>query len=69
MVHELAWRVTPDDVRKALDEYLEIGGFIDGGMQRQTRFDLDSFERATGRRLTPEERELVSAAQLKALCW
>ena len=44
--------MAPDDIGKALDEYLEIGGFIDGGMQQQTRLDLDSLERATGRRLT-----------------
>ena len=69
MVDELATGMTPDGIRKAVDDYLELGGFIDGGMQQQVRLDLDSLERATGRRLTPEERERVSAAQLKALRW
>src|SRR5262245_49532108 len=50
MVEELAAEMSPDDIRKALDEYLEIGGFIDGGMQQQTQMDLESLERATGRR-------------------
>jgi hypothetical protein len=52
-----------------VDEYLEIGAFIDGGMQQQVQLDLDSFERATGRRLTAEERERFHEAQLKALRW
>ena len=69
MVDELAAEMAPDDIGKAVDEYLELGGFIDGGMQQQTRLDLASLERATGRRLTLEEKERVSAAQLKTLRW
>ena len=61
--------MTPGEIGRAVDEYLEIGAFLDGGLQQQTRLDLDSLERATGRRLTPEERDRVSAAQLKALRW
>jgi P-aminobenzoate N-oxygenase AurF len=69
MVEEMAAATAPEDIRKAVDEYLEIGAFIDGGMQQQTRLDLDSLERAMGRRLTAEERERFSEAQLKALRW
>jgi hypothetical protein len=69
MVEEMAAGTSPEDVRKAVDEYLEIGAFIDRGMQQQTRFDLESFERATGRHLTHEERERFSEIQLKALRW
>jgi hypothetical protein len=69
MVEELAAATAPEDIRKAVDEYLEIGAFIDGGMQQQVQLDLDSFERATGRRLTAEERERFHEAQLKALRW
>lgn len=69
MVDELAAEMAPDDIGKAVDEYLELGSFIDGGMQQQTRLDLASLERATGRRLTLEEKERVSAAQLKTLRW
>jgi hypothetical protein len=69
MVEEMAAVTAPEDIRKAVDEYLEMGAFIDRGMQQQTRFDLDSFERATRRRLTTEEREQFSEIQLKALRW
>ncbi len=29
----------------SVEEYIEIGGFIDGGLKQQVEFDLDSFER------------------------
>ncbi len=69
MVEEMAAATAPEEIRKAVDEYLEIGAFIDAGLQQQTQLDLDSFERATGHRLTTEQREQFSEAQLKALRW
>jgi hypothetical protein len=69
IVEEIAATAAAADISKAVDEYLEIGAFLDSGLQQQVRFDLESFERATARRLTPEERQRFSEAQLKALRW
>ena len=69
MVEELAAALTAEQIAKAVDEYLEIGAFIDGGLQQQVRFDLDSFQRATGRALTEAERTQFLAVQLQALRW
>jgi hypothetical protein len=69
IVEELAAVSTPGEIHRAVEEYLEIGAFIDGGMQQQVKMDIDSFEQATGRRLTAEERERFTEAQLKALRW
>jgi P-aminobenzoate N-oxygenase AurF len=69
IVEEMAAVTSPNDIRKAVEEYLEIGAFIDSGMQQQAQLDLDSFERATNRRLDAEERERFIEAQLKALRW
>ena len=69
MVEELAAKATPQEIQKAVDEYLEIGAFIDGGLQQQVEMDLDGFERATGHRLTAEQHERFHEAQLKALRW
>ena len=69
MVEEMAAATPPEEIRKAVDEYLEIGAFIDAGLQQQTQLDLESFERATGHRLTTEQRERFTEAQLKALRW
>src|SRR4029453_19464716 len=69
IVEELAATCAPGEIPPAVEEYLEIGAFIDGGMQQQVQMDLESFEHATGRRLTVEQRERFTEAQLKALRW
>jgi hypothetical protein len=69
IVEEMAAVTSPNDIRRAVEEYLEIGAFIDSGMQQQAQLDLESFERATNRRLDAEERERFIEAQLKALRW
>jgi hypothetical protein len=69
MVEELAAGMHPDAVGRAVDEYLELGMFIDGALQQQAQLDLESLQRAIGRRLTAGERERVLVAQQKALRW
>jgi hypothetical protein len=63
MVEEMAAVTSPADIHKAADEYLETGAFLDSGMQQQAQLDLESFERATGRRLDAEQRERFIEAQ------
>ena len=58
-----------DKIATAVEEYIEIGGFIDGGLAQQTQFDLDAFERATGRSLTAGERENLLEWQRQANRW
>ncbi|HSQ23381.1 MAG TPA: hypothetical protein VLN44_03190, partial [Pyrinomonadaceae bacterium] len=49
MVETLAAGRSEEEVMRGVEEYIEIGGFIDGGLKQQVEFDLDSFERATCR--------------------
>ena len=56
-------------IEKAVEEYLEIGAFIDDGLKAQTQFDLEAFERSTGRTLTVSERERFVAVQTQANRW
>jgi hypothetical protein len=56
-------------IQRAVEEYLEIGGFIDQGLQQQVEFDLDAFERAAARALTDAEREEFRRVQLAANRW
>jgi hypothetical protein len=58
-----------DDIDRAIDEYFEMGAFLDGGLKQQATFDLDSFERATGRALSAAQRERFVAVQHQALRW
>jgi len=38
-------------------------------LKQQTEFDIEAFERATGRTLTAAERETMAKAQLQANRW
>ena len=69
MVEALAGGRTEQQVLDAVEEYIEIGGFIDGGLEQQVEFDLDSFESASGRKLTESEREQFRSVQLQANRW
>ena len=69
MVEALADGMTEAEIEKAVDEYLEIGGFLDEGFKQQTIFDLESFERAMGYDLSESERAGFIAAQHQANRW
>jgi hypothetical protein len=69
LVEALAEGRSRKGIEKAVEEYLEIGAFIDDGLKSQTQFDLEAFERATGRTLTVSERERFVAVQTQANRW
>jgi len=69
MVLRLAEELSEKDVEKAVDEFLEIGAFLDDGCRQQTLNDLESFERATGRALTESEREKFVPSQHQSNRW
>ena len=69
MVEALAEGRGRPDVEKAVEECIEIGAFIDDGLKAQLQFDLDAFERATGRTLSASEREKFVEVQTQANRW
>jgi hypothetical protein len=69
IVEALASQCTPEEAERAAEEYLEIGAFLDSGLQQQTELDIDSLERATGRTLGAAERETYITLQRQALRW
>jgi hypothetical protein len=69
MVESLAAGRTEAEVLGAVEEYIEIGGFIDGGLAQQVEFDMDSFIRATGRQISDTEKEEFRRVQLQANRW
>lgn len=69
MVEAIADGMSAEDIANAVDEYLEIGGFLDNGVKQQAIFDLEAFERKTGRILNEEEREKFIAVQHQANRW
>jgi hypothetical protein len=69
MVEALAAGRSEAEIMKGVEEYLEIGGFIDQGLGQQVEFDLESFTRATGRELTDSEQETFRRVQRQANRW
>ncbi|WP_293676604.1 hypothetical protein [uncultured Phenylobacterium sp.] len=67
--YELAATAGPDEVLRAVEEFLEIGAFIDSGLAQQAQLDLASLEAAIGRTLPGAEREQFLARQHQAQRW
>jgi len=69
MVESLAANRNQEAVLNGVEEYLQIGGFIDDGLKQQVEFDLNTFEQATGRTLNETEKEEFRRVQLRANRW
>ncbi len=69
MIEALRGTCGDTEVETALDEYLEIGALLDGGLMQQVRFDLEGLERAAGRTLSDGEREEFTDVQKQAIRW
>ena len=69
MFFEMAQRSSAEDVAAAIEEFLDIGGFIDAGLKQQAQLDLTSLEAAIGRTLPEDQREAFLAAQHQAMRW
>ena len=69
MVEAIAENMSEKQIASAVDEYLEIGGFLDEGLSQQTIFDLEAMERVTERILSDSEREEFITKQRQANRW
>jgi len=69
IVEAIAESCDTAEIMRAVDEYLEIGGFFDAGLMQQVDFDLAAFERATGRVLAQPDRERFKAVQAQGVRW
>ena len=67
IVDALAVGRTEEQMDKVMDEFFEIGGFLDEGLKTQAGFNLDALELAIGRKL--EDREEILAQQHQAARW
>jgi len=67
IVEALAEGKTEEQIDKAVDEFFEIGAFLDEGLKQQASFNLDALQVAIGRKL--EDRESIEAQQHQAARW
>jgi hypothetical protein len=69
MVQTITEACSKEVIDQAIDEYLEIGGMLDGGLMQQVQFDLESLSRASGREFTEEEKQQFMEVQRQATRW
>lgn len=69
MIDAMQENYSSEEISRAMDEYLELGMFLDNGLKQQVQFDLDSLTRATGRVFNEDERKEFEQVQLQANRW
>lgn len=69
MVEALAEGRDAAGIERAVEEYLEIGLFIDGGLKAQGAFNLAALEQASGRALGARTRKALLGQQHQAARW
>jgi hypothetical protein len=69
MLESMAATLTEEQILHGVEEYLAIGGFIDGGLTQQVEFDMASLMTATGRYFTDEQKEEFRRVQKRANRW
>jgi hypothetical protein len=69
MIDALAEGRGEQDILRAVEEYLQIGGQIDDGLAQQVEFDMKALMRATRRSLTEDEKNEFRRVQRQANRW
>lgn len=66
LIQEVVESMTLAEREAAVDELLELGGAVDGLLQKQIGMNIDALEVATGRVFSQEERNEIAAETLRA---
>ena len=64
MIETMAQRYSADEIDASVDEFFEIGAFLEAGLRQQAGLNLDALEHVTGRRLP--DRDAIIQQQLDA---
>jgi hypothetical protein len=64
MIEAMAARYSPEEIDASIDEFFEIGVFLEAGLKQQAGFNLDALEQVIGRKLP--DREAIAEQQLDA---
>jgi hypothetical protein len=66
---DIAHGLSPDEIKQGIDDFLSIGGLLEGGLRAQVDLDLDTLEKTIHRKLSDAEREEIRAAQVRSYRW
>src|ERR671925_947952 len=66
IVEAIAQTLSEQEIQEGIDDYLAIGGILDGGLAAQMEMDMASFTRATGRTLSEGEAKRYREVQQRS---
>jgi hypothetical protein len=69
IVDKIASALEPAKIEAGIDDYMDIGKFLDGGLAAQVQLDLESLKKAIGRTLSAGEKAEIVEAQTRAYRW
>jgi len=69
LLQSMTRRLSAQSIDIAIDEYFEIGAFLDGGLKQLAAFDLEALEAAAGRTFSESERAKFLQVQHRAQQW
>jgi hypothetical protein len=69
MVEALVDSCSPAEIETGITEYAALGGLLDGGLQQQVEFDMQSLQLAAGRTLNRAEQDRFRSIQAQAIRW
>lgn len=69
VVDKIADSVGAQEIEAAVDDYMDIGKMLDGGLAAQIQLDLESLQKATGRTLSSDQKAEIVEAQTRAYRW
>jgi hypothetical protein len=63
IIEAIAQPLSEREIQEGIDDYLAIGGMLDGGLAAQMEMDMASFTRATGRTFSEDEAKRYREVQ------
>jgi hypothetical protein len=66
IVESIAKTLSEQEIHQGIDDYLAIGGMLDGGLAQQMEMDLASLAQVTGRTFSEGEAERYRAVQQRS---
>jgi hypothetical protein len=69
LIDEIAETAPLEEREAAIDEFLELGGAVDGLLSQQIALNIETLERATDRRFTAAEKEEITTKTQRAWRW
>jgi hypothetical protein len=69
IVDKIASAMQSPQIEQGVDDYMDIGKMLDGGLAAQVQLDIESLQRATGRTFTAEEKAEITREQTRAYRW